>query len=369
MKVAEKFLAINTDKIAWQDGEEILGLPPGLKVNILKMEGNKMKKWAITFILLAFSLFITGASNAAQKVELGFAGAGPASLAYTLVGGFAENTNTKTNLVRITPETSAGMVENVRLVGRGETELGLFSSLQAYQGLRGIGSFKGEAPYKDIRGIAVAYTGNVSWNVKEGINTFADLAGKRVSIGPPGSLIGYLGGLILKVYGVEDKVEKLRLSYAESSRAFVDGEIDAFMGGPAPYPAVLQAGARKKIKTMPVDMAHIKKITEFAPTFPDTIPAGVYDWVKEDLLACGYFSYIGAHKSVPDDAVYEILRVNLSPKGIQYLKKNHRLWRMWDNKIYIEEKGAFVLEGFKLHPGAVKYWNEKGIKIPASILP
>jgi TRAP transporter TAXI family solute receptor len=161
----------------------------------LKKGGNSNKKWTITLIILPFSVFITSTSSAAEKVELGLAETGPASLAYNLVAGVAENTNTKTNLVRITAETTAGFEENVRLLGRGETELALFGGTQAYQALRGIGPYKGEPPYKDIRGIAVAYAGNISWNARQGINKVTDLAGKNVSLGPPGSLMGYFGGL------------------------------------------------------------------------------------------------------------------------------------------------------------------------------
>ena len=327
-----------------------------------------MKKTAILFVIL--SLITCNYAFADKIADLRFAGAGPASLAYTLVAGFAENTNSKTDLVRITPETTAGYVENIRLLGRGETDLALFGGLHAYQGLRSIGPYKGEPPYTDIRGVAVAYVGNVSWCAEDGITKISDLEGKHVNLGPPGSNIAYLGELILKVYGVYEKVGKIgRLSYAEAARAYADGEIDAFMGGPAPYPAVLQAGARKKINILPVDTEHIKMIQKTAPVIQDTITAGTYDWLKQDVVAVGYVTYIGANKKVSDKAIYEILKVNLTPEGIKYLKNNHKLWSLWKNKTYIEEKDAFVLEGLKLHPGAVKYWKEQGVNIPESILP
>jgi TRAP transporter TAXI family solute receptor len=330
-----------------------------------------MKKWMIFLLIFSIAFISTGYTPCrAQKIELGIAGSGPASLAYTLVAGLAENTNRRTNMVRLTPETTAGYVENVRLLGRGETQLALFGASNIYDGLHSLGAYKGEPPYKAIRGMAVAYVGTASWNAKEGINSIMDLAGKRVSLGPPGSNIADLGEHILKVYGVKDKVGKiLRLSYAESSRAFVDGEIDAFMGGPAPYPSVMQAGAQKKITILPVDVAHVKEIAKITPVIPETIPAGAYDWLKKDVLAVGYVTYLGANEKVPEKAVYEILRVNLTPEGIKYLQNNHRLWSMWKTPMYIEEKGAFVVEGLKLHPGAVRYWKEHGVKIPAAILP
>lgn len=80
-----------------------------------KMRAIKLKKWTITPIILPFSVFITSTSSAAEKAELGLAETGPASFAYNLVAGVAENTNTKTNLVRITAERTAGFEENVRL--------------------------------------------------------------------------------------------------------------------------------------------------------------------------------------------------------------------------------------------------------------
>jgi TRAP transporter TAXI family solute receptor len=332
-------------------------------------ETGEMKRLAAAFFILGFSLAAPGAPSHAAKFELGIAGAGPASLAYTLAAGVAENTNTKTTLLRITAETSAGFVENVRLVGRGETQLALTGGTQIYEGLRGLGPYKGEPPYRDLRGVAVAYGSNNSWNAREGINSIAELAGKTVSVGPPGSAIAQLGVLILDAYGIKDKVKILRLSYEESSTAFVDGRIDAFVGGPAPYPAVMQAGAQKKINILPIDAEHIKKIQKTLPVVPDTVPAGVYDWHKKDVTTVGFLAYIVAHKNVPEEAVYELLKVNLSPAGVTYLKRNHRLWNMWNAKAYIEEKGAFASEGMKLHPGAVKYWKEQGIKIPAAILP
>ncbi len=330
-----------------------------------------MKKWVIFLLVLPMVFIFAGPTpGSAQKIELGIAGAGPASLAYTLAAGFAENVNRRTKMLRLTPETTAGYVENVRLLGRGDTELALFGGANIYDGLRSRGKYKGEPPYKAIRGIAVAYVGSASWNAKEGINSIMDLVGKRVSLGPPGSNISFLGEQILDVYGIKNKVGKLlHLSYAEGSRAFVDGEVDAFMGGPAPYPAVMQAGARKKINILPVDVAHVKKIQKNTPVIPETIPAGVYKWLKKDVLAVGYVTYLGANEKVPEKAVYEILRVSLTPEGIKYLQNNHRLWSMWKNKMYIEEKGTFAVEGLKLHPGAAKYWKEQGVKIPASILP
>lgn len=314
-------------------------------------------------------LFLGTAVVDAQNYRLSITGAGPASLGYTLAAGLAENTNTKSKVVRMTAETSGGYVENIRLVGRGESEFGLTGGTQIFEGLRAIGPYEGEQKYENLRGVAVAYEGNISWNAREGIEKVEDLVGKRVSLGPPGSNISYVGELILQVYGIKDKVEILRLSYEESSRAFVDGTIDAFMGGPAPYPAVMQAAAQKKINILPLDREHIAKIAEISPFVVGKVPASAYDWLDKDVMTVGYLVYIITNKDVPEDAVYEFLKANLSEEGVAYLKKNHRIWNVWETPAYITRDRAFALEGIKLHPGAVKFWKEKGVDLPADILP
>lgn len=140
-----------------------------VRFHIEKRRVIKLKKWTITLIILPFSVFIISTSSATEKVELGLAETGPASLAYNLVAGVAENTNTKTNLATITAEATPD--------------------------LKKMFGYKGEPPYKNIRGIAVAYTSNISWNAMQGINEVADLAGKKISLGSPRSLMEYFGGL------------------------------------------------------------------------------------------------------------------------------------------------------------------------------
>lgn len=318
---------------------------------------------------LALGLACGGGAAQAADYELSLAGAGPSSLAYNLAAGVAENTNTKTKKLRITAETSSGFVENIRLVGRGETELALTGGPDVFNALRGEGQYKGEPPYTDIRGLAVNYTSAISWNAREGITKIEDLVGKTVSVGPPGSALTSMGELILDAYGIKDKVKILRLSFDESARAYVDGTVDAFVGGPPPYPAVMQAGAQKKITILSVGMEYIRKMQASAPVVPFTIPAKSYDWMDKEALTVGFLGYLIANKSVPDEAVYELLKVNLSPAGVEYLKANHKVWRIWETPQYITRDGAFSNEGLKLHPGAVRYWKEQGVALPAALLP
>lgn len=324
-------------------------------------------------IASVFALGLAAAAGAvpagAADYEVSIAGAGPSSLAYNLAAGLAENTNSKTDKVRATAETSAGFVENIRLVGRGETEFGLTSGVQIDQGVNAKGPYEGEDKYTDLRGVMVTYTGNISWNASTDIQSYADLEGKTVAVGPPGSLLSYLGEQVLEAYGLVDKVEILRLSFAESARAFVDGTADAFVGGPAPYPSVMEAGAQKDIRLLEIDDEHIAKIRQNVPVTKDVVKAGIYDWLDKDVTTIGYVGYLVTHKDVPDEVVYEVLKTNLSDKGVEYLKSNHRVWSAWNTPQYIADNDAFAAEGIKLHPGAVKYWTEQGVEVSAALKP
>jgi len=91
--------------------------------------------------------------------------------------------------------------------------------------------------------------------------------------------------------------------------------------------------------------------------------------MDKEVLTIGYLGYIIANKNVSEDAVYELLKVNLTPAGIEYLKTNHAVWRIWETPQFITRDGAFVNEGLKLHPGAVRYWKEQGAALPPAILP
>jgi len=322
----------------------------------------------IRAVMLASSLVAAMTGEALAQHQIAIAGAGPGSLAYNLAAGLAENTNSKTKAVRVTAESSSGFVENARLVGRGETELGIISAVQAFEALRSKGTYAGEPPYKDLRGVAITHASGASIKAREGINTIADLAGKSVSFGPPGSLLGYAGELILDAYDLNGKVKVLRMSVAETTRAFVDGTIDAFVAGPAPYPAVMEVGAQKKLNALAVDAEHIKKMQKSAPVVAGMMRAGAYDWLKNDTMIVGFLGYLVAHKDVSADAIYELLKVNLSPKGVEYLKTNHKTWVIWNTPKYIREDNAFALEGLKLHPGAARYWKEQGVSLPAAIV-
>lgn len=311
-----------------------------------------------------------GASPSSQAVQLSFGGAGTGSVGYTMAAGFAEAVNSLSSKVKLTAETTSGYVENWRLLGNGETELAFIGDFQIFEGMQGIGAYEGEKELAANNfGIAVAYEGNCYLNAGEDITRIEDLVGKTINLGPIGSNIAYLGECLLEAYGIKDDVNILRLNYDEGARAFVDGEVDAFMGGPAPYPCVVEAGAQKKINILPVDEEHIKIMQEYVPCILTTVPSNAYDWLEKDVPSVGYLTYIVANKDVPNEIIKEILSVSTSPKGIEYLKNNHMLWNIWDNKTYIEDMGAFQVKGFKLHPGALEFWEEQGVNIPDSIRP
>lgn len=299
-------------------------------------------------------------------------GSGPGATAYILAGGLAELINTKINhpKLRITAQTTKGFVANTRLVDSGQMDIGMSSTPLLYSHNRGLKPFKQKATKLRV-GLPVGVSAH-QWVTfqKTGIKTIADLAGKRVSIGPRGSSTAVQSERTLRAYGVWDSVKVNRLGWAEAARALQDGKLDAYgITSTLPTPAVVESDAQGKMKLLPIDKDKIEALAKEFPGYsPFTLKAGTYKGVKEDVLCLGYNFYLVANPElVPDWVMYDITKHLLDPKWRSFL-------------LSLPTKGYAALDfapdfenlsvaGVPLHAGVVKYWEEKGEKVPQALIP
>jgi len=317
-------------------------------------------------LAVAGSLVLGAAAAMAGEVRVTIGGAGVGAVAYVMSGGLAELVAKQAKGVRMTAQATRGFEENTRLVESGELDFGFSSTILLDQAL------KGEKPFAkkhtNIRGAAVAIVSPVQWVAykKSGIKTMADLKGKRVNMGPVGSSSAYMAGLTLEAYGVQDEVRKSFLNWAEGARALQDGKLDAFsITGAAPFPAVVEAAAAGEIQMVSLDQEGVKRINAKYPTlFGFTIKKGVYHGQDADALTIAYNGYTVANKGVPDEAVYEVLRVMMSDEGRKQLVAVHRGWAALELNPGFDGLKAI---GLRLHPGAERYWREKGHAVPPEI--
>jgi len=140
-----------------------------------------------------------------------------------------------------------------------------------------------------------------------------------------------------------------------------EGHIDAFGQGGAPAAGIVELAATEDIVVIPFTKEEIDKICQVAPYFrPGVMQANIYRGQDTEIPLFTFVVYWIAHKDVPADVVYDMLKVAFD--HVDDLTTVHPLWRQLAPNLE-----GFSALGIPLHPGAVKYWTEKGRTIPANI--
>ena len=205
-----------------------------------------------------------------------------------------------------------------------------------------------------------------------GIQNWKDLKGKRIFIGPPaGAANRQISGLIKLASGMEagKDYEPVRLGWGAAVQAFQDGQFDMLVGAfPVGAAAVQELALQRKIRIIAVPDDTLKS-KEWAAYLADagetnaTIAPGTYDGQvnnKDLIKTAGYSMVFGVNQSMADDLAYKITKtywdnVDDYKKSVAVLKQLPTDSQLAGNNI-------------PLHPGAVRYYKEKGIAIPAGLM-
>ncbi len=329
-----------------------------------------MKGLKILSIILAFAMVFTFAFQfdtvaSAKTTVWIYTGSGPGSVYFAIGSMLAKVLNKKSKIISARGVTSGASVANCRAIGKGEAQVGIAQNDVTYYAWNGIAQFKGK-PVKDLRGIATLYPEPVQLVVKasSNIKTLSDLAGKKVVVGAAGSGTAQTAEKLLKAAGVWDKIDRVYQTFSEAAQSLVLGQIDAnFTVIAFPAPAVNQIAVRVPVRLIPVPDDIIKKLHDEGYPFyvKVVIPKGTYNGMEEDVQTIAVKSTLIIDKDVPEDVAYEITRVLFEYTGD--LVKAHQVAKQIDiNKAF---EGLMV----PLHPGAIKYYEEKGIKVPDNLKP
>ncbi|MFP6710555.1 MAG: TAXI family TRAP transporter solute-binding subunit [Rhodospirillales bacterium] len=210
----------------------------------------------------------------------------------------------------------------------------------------------------------------IAW-ADSGIKTLADIKGKRVYMGPPaGGFYTQVSSLVTVATGLVPKkdFEVIRLPWGQGMQAMLDGQIDVFMRGTAIGSAVInQIGAKKKFVLLGAGKgADSKKwqkvMIEQLINENTTIPAGTYNnQVGGDARTTASNSFILVRKNMDNDLIYKMVKATW--ENVDEIHKSAAVLKT------LNKAKPFVGINVPLHPGAVKYYKEVGIKIPARILP
>ena len=286
-------------------------------------------------------IFTTGG---AQGTYYGFGG--------VLAGKVGEKTSTT-----ITAITSGGSKANIEAMQDGDAQLGFVQSDVGAYAFRGTRLF--DERVTDFSTVANLYMEQVQIvTLDPNIKTVADLKGKNVSVGAAGSGVYFNAVDVLKAYGLDiDKdIKPTYQSFGDSVEALQDGKIDAaFIVAGAPTTAVTSLAATKKVYLVSLDDEHIIKLLAESPYYSkNVISKNLYN-TDDDVVTVAVGAVIIARDDVPEADVYNFLYAVF--ENIAEITAAHA-------------KGAELNVGFAAsytavpyHPGEVKYYSEKGMKV------
>ena len=308
---------------------------------------------------LAAALVFSG-SSMAQNLSIATGGTG--GVYYPMGGGLAAALSANVPGMQATAEVTGGSVDNLKLVATGKPYLAFTMADAALDALKGQDKFKGrKVPLKTLM---VLYPNRMHVVSIEGtgVTKMAELKGKRVSTGSPGSATEVMAFRVIEAAGLDkDKdMERERLGVAESVNAIKDGKIDAFFWvGGLPTAAVSDLANTPGNKIKMVDNAYLvpamnKKYGNLY--VQDVIPKSTYAGMERDNRNATVWNILVADAKMSDQVAYDIVKTMFERKA--ELVAVHK------------EAANFKLENQKasaspvpFHPGAVKYFAEKGIKL------
>ena len=307
-------------------------------------------------LLAAATVLATITSAVAQPAALTL---GTASMGgtYFVYGGLVADLLTEKAGVQVTTRQTQGPNQNVILVDEGKLGVGMTTMGVAMQAWTGTGPWTKGKKYDEIRALFPMYDTPLQCvSLKtSGIASFRQLEGKTVGTGPKAGTAGTYFPLIFDALGMQVMIRNGQGD--ELGNQLSDGIVDAFcFGAGPPVPIFRQLDAEKDVvfyTWTEDDLATIRsKIPEFTPS---VIPKGLYRNQTADQNSIGLYNFAIANKDMGDDMAYALTRTVL--ENTARLAKGHPAAR--ETIAANATRNTFL----PFHPGAVRYYKEKGIKL------
>lgn len=274
------------------------------------------------------------------------------------IGGALCESMSKVDGINVTVQTSGGGVENVRTVASGERDIGMALFSLGVYAKEGKEAFEGQ-PLDNIRGISVQQPITAQFVVREdsGINCLADLQGKKVGIGAPGSGEEVTVREFLDANGMSyDDIDEQLISFTEQVEAFKNRQLDAiYIITTAPASGILDAAASLDVKLLPITGEEQANILEKYPFYyADKISAGAYDFLTEDVESVGMGTLLFTNAEADEDVIYAITKAMFD--DVEHLRTVHPGLADLDAAFAAASMGEV-----ELHPGAARYYKEAGL--------
>jgi TRAP transporter TAXI family solute receptor len=311
----------------------------------------------LTAIVFIISIIVIAPGNAGAVKFLSFGTGSPAGTYYFLGAGFAAIINKNVPGVRVTAESTAASTENARYMIRGKMDMGL-ASMGTVNGLKTQGM-----DVDKLRLVAVGHTSDTHWIVRKNspIKSCYDFKGKVIGVGPAGSATLNIWSKkhLAAGWGITFKdIKPKYIAFHEITRGIRDNTIDAgLIAAGYPIAAVMELARDIPIRLLEVEPEVIKKLQAKYPNVtPFVFPSGTYKGIDKDVHTYVLPQMWLCRTDLPEDLVYKIL------KAVYDNSEDRNAIHPMAKKYTIENafRGSkSVPVGY--HPGAIKYYKEKGI--------
>jgi len=315
----------------------------------------------VTCALALGAALLAGAALAQQKtIAIGTGGTG--GVYYPLGGGLANLLSKHLPGYQVTAEVTGGSVDNLKLIGSGQSEVGFSMADAALDALNGEDKFKGAKVA--VRTLTVLYPNRMHVVTIEGtgIEKMSDLRGKRLSTGSPGSATEVMAFRVIEAAGLDkDKdMRRERLGAAESVNALKDRKIDGFFWvGGLPTAAVTDLGASPGVKIKLIDHSDTvdKMNAKYGNLYvTDLIPAKTYPGQDKDNKIATVQNILVTNDKLPDALAFGINKIIFDHKAD--LVAVHKEAESIDYKYQLKNNSPVPW-----HPGALKYFTDNGVKM------
>lgn len=281
---------------------------------------------------------------------------------YFVYGGVAATLLTEKLGIQVSTQQSQGPVSNLMLVNSKRAELGMTTMGPALHAWNGTDWAKPNGPMRNMRAAFPMYDTPFHFVTLQssGIKSVADMAGKNVGVGPKAGTCGTYFPKMFEALGVNVNVRYGGAS--DMGGQLGDGLIDvfAFCAG-VPVSAFSEVDASKPARFFTYTDAQIATLKKAMPELSDSvIPKGTYKSLAEDHKTVGLFNFFIAHKDLPDDLVYEVTKA--------VMENNPRMVQGHKAAVETLPQNAGANTFLPFHPGAARYFKEKGIALnPATL--
>jgi TRAP transporter TAXI family solute receptor len=298
---------------------------------------------------------------AQQRVFFGIATGGTGGTYYPLGGMLAQLISNKATIdgrrFAATAEAAGASVANARLLGNKEIESAFVAADILDQAFNGKAQFA-NAPIRNLRALGALYPETVQLVVRanSGINSVKDLKGKSISSGAPGSGQYQLVTDLLRVNGLSrSDVKEDSSSFTQAMDKIKDGNLDAtLITAGTPVAAITDAAQSHPIRILPLAGAEVAALLKEQPYYTQVnLPANTYRGQTAAVPTIAVMAVWAAHDGVPDNVAYEVTKAlyeNTAIMGQVHVQGRN-----------ITLQTAAAVGSVPMHPGALRYFREKGI--------